>query len=103
MKLDVKNAAAAVAVFLFVPALAFAGAAEGEKKAVTCVACHGEGGNSMNPQWPSLAGQPAQFISTSLFMFREGNRTNALMTPMAKPPWLCLVKASRLARPASSW
>jgi cytochrome c553 len=80
-----RNAAASVAAFLFVPVLALAGAAEGEKKAATCVACHGEAGNSANPQWPSLAQQPAQFISTSLFMFREGNRKNDLMTPMAKP------------------
>jgi len=80
-----RNAAASVAAFLFLPVLAFAGAAEGEKKAAPCVACHGEAGNSVNPQWPSLAQQPAQFISTSLFMFREGNRKNDLMTPMAKP------------------
>jgi cytochrome c553 len=80
-----RNAAASVAAFLFLPVLAFAGAAEGEKKAAACAACHGEAGNSANPQWPSLAQQPAQFISTSLFMFREGNRKNDLMTPMAKP------------------
>ena len=80
-----RNAAASVAAFLFLPVLAFAGAAEGEKKAAPCVACHGEAGNSVNPQWPSLAQQPAQFISTALFMFREGNRKNDLMTPMAKP------------------
>ena len=85
MRSAARNAAASVAAFLFVPLLAFAGAAEGEKKAAACVACHGEAGNSSNPQWPSLAQQPAQFISTSLFMFREGNRKNDLMTPMAKP------------------
>ena len=78
------NAAASAVAFLFVPLVVFAGAAEGEKKAAVCVACHGEAGNSTNPQWPSLAQQPAQFISTSLFMFREGNRKNDLMTPMAK-------------------
>ena len=50
-----------------------------------CAACHGEGGNSTNPAVPSLAGQPAQFISTALFMFREGNRKDEQMTLMAKP------------------
>jgi cytochrome c553 len=85
VNLEVKSAAASAVAFLFVPLLAFAGAAEGEKKAGVCVACHGEGGNSVNPQWPSLAQQPAQFISTALFMFREGNRKDDLMTPMAKP------------------
>jgi cytochrome c553 len=49
-----------------------------------CAACHGEGGNSANPAVPSLAQQPAQFISTSLFMFREGNRKDPQMSPMAE-------------------
>ena len=81
-----RNAAASAVAFLFIslPAVA-ADIAAGEKKAAVCAACHGEAGNSSNPQWPSLAQQPAQFISTSLFMFREGNRKNDLMTPMAKP------------------
>jgi cytochrome c553 len=48
-----------------------------------CVACHGEGGNSTNPAVPSLAGQPRQFLSTALYMFREGYRKDPQMTPMA--------------------
>jgi cytochrome c553 len=48
-----------------------------------CAACHGEGGNSANPAVPSLAGQPAQFISTALYMFRAGQRKDPQMTPMA--------------------
>jgi len=48
-----------------------------------CAACHGERGNSTNPAVPSIAGQPAQFISTALYMFREGYRKDAQMTPMA--------------------
>ncbi|MGS0753558.1 c-type cytochrome [Roseateles sp. GG27B] len=35
-------------------------------------------GNASNPDMPSLAGQPRQFIVQALFMFREGNRKNAL-------------------------
>jgi cytochrome c553 len=63
-------------------ALALAGAASAaDPKA--CAACHGEGGNSANPAVPSLAGQPAQFISTALYMFREGHRKDPQMTPMA--------------------
>jgi cytochrome c553 len=87
LKLGAGNATACTVAFLFLglPAMVVAGAAEGEKKAAACAACHGEAGNSSNPQWPSLAQQPAQFISTSLFMFREGNRKSDLMTPMAKP------------------
>lgn len=37
---------------------AVAGAEEGRAKAQTCVACHGENGNSTNPAFPSLSGQP---------------------------------------------
>ena len=60
-----------------------ADAAAGSKKAEVCVACHGADGNSTNPAVPSLAGQPAQFITTQLFMFREGNRKDPQMSPMA--------------------
>jgi cytochrome c553 len=82
-----KNAAAATAAaFLFVAGAALAADAEaGRQKAAACAACHGEGGNSTNPAWPSLAQQPAQFIATALYQFRAGNRKDALMTPMAKP------------------
>jgi cytochrome c553 len=48
-----------------------------------CAACHGPEGNSVIPANPSIAAQPAQFISTELFQFREGNRKDAQMTPMA--------------------
>ena len=77
-------AASAVALFLFALPAAAADAEAGRAKAQVCSACHGADGNSANPEWPSLAAQPAQFISTSLFMFREGNRKDPLMTPMAK-------------------
>jgi len=32
---------------------------------------------------PSLAGQPAQFVAMALYQFREGNRKDPQMTPMA--------------------
>ena len=75
----------AVALPLVLWAVAAAGAdlEAGRQKAQACVACHGPAGNSTNPVMPSLAGQPAQFISTELFQFREGNRKDPLMTPMA--------------------
>ena len=60
-----------------------ADAAAGKEKANVCAACHGPEGNSMNPAVPSLAGQPAQMISTQLFQFREGNRKDPQMSPMA--------------------
>jgi cytochrome c553 len=55
----------------------------GSEKAQACLACHGPGGNSVNPAVPTLAGQPQQFIVTQLFMFREGKRKDAQMSPFA--------------------
>ena len=48
-----------------------------------CAACHGPEGNSIIPANPSLAAQPEQSISIQLFQFREGNRKDPQMTPMA--------------------
>jgi len=48
-----------------------------------CAACHGPEGNSVIPANPSIAAQPEQSISIQLFQFREGNRKDAQMTPMA--------------------
>lgn len=77
------SAAAAAALLAFCPPGSAADAEAGKAKAQVCVACHGEGGNSTNPQMPSLAGQPAQMIATQLYQFREGNRKNDQMSPMA--------------------
>ena len=49
-----------------------------------CAACHGPEGNSVIPANPSLAGQPGQMISTQLYQFREGNRKDPQMSPMAE-------------------
>ena len=63
---------------------AFAGdAAQGAQKAAVCGACHGMTGNSVNPEWPSLAGQPEAYVVTQLKAFQAGTRVNPLMTPMA--------------------
>jgi cytochrome c553 len=55
----------------------------GRRKAEVCAACHGPAGNSVDPAVPSIAGQPAQFVSTELFLFREGNRKDPQMSPIA--------------------
>ena len=55
------------------------------QKADPCTACHGAEGRSTLEQIPSLAGQPKQFITTQLVMFREGNRKNAVMNALAAP------------------
>jgi cytochrome c553 len=61
-----------------------AGSAEaGATKAVTCGACHGANGNSVNPEWPSLAGLGADYITEQLTNFKSGKRVNAIMLGMA--------------------
>jgi cytochrome c553 len=57
-------------------------AAAGATKAATCTACHGLNGNSVNPEWPVLAGQNASYLSDQITRFRDGKRTNVLMQPM---------------------
>jgi cytochrome c553 len=56
----------------------------GKAQAQTCVACHGPGGNSITPGVPSISGNAAQAISMQLYNYREGNRKNVQMSPMAE-------------------
>ena len=79
-------AAMFAAALLFLPGTKSALAADIgaiKKKAEACVACHGADGSSTNDVVPSLAGQPKQFITTQLVMFREGNRKDPQMSPLA--------------------
>ncbi len=55
----------------------------GQTKSTTCVACHGVDGNSVNPEWPSIAGQHSPYIVQQLKAFKSGARQNPLMSPMA--------------------
>ena len=56
---------------------------DGKTKAIRCGACHGPDGNSVNPQWPSIAGQHAPYIVRQLEAFQNGERTNIFMTSQA--------------------
>jgi cytochrome c553 len=67
------------------PVLAAGDAAAGKAKSASCVACHGVDGNSMNPEWPSLAGQHPNDTIKQLRNFKDGDRNNPLMSPMAAP------------------
>ena len=60
-------------------------AAAGKAKSASCAGCHGADGNSVNPEWPSLAGQGAGYIAKQLHDFKGGKRENATMAPMAAP------------------
>ncbi|HEY7662626.1 MAG TPA: c-type cytochrome [Xanthobacteraceae bacterium] len=49
-----------------------------------CVACHGEQGVSVAPEYPNLAGQSGAAIYKQLSDYRSGSRANPLMTGIAK-------------------
>ncbi len=57
--------------------------ADGATKSAVCSACHGPNGNSVNPEWPRLAGQSAVYIAEQLRLFRSGVRGNPVMQPLA--------------------
>ena len=82
------NIAALAAVLALIPPAMAEGTTEGDPaagqaKAATCAACHGMDGNSVNPQWPSLAGQHASYIVDTLAAFKNGTRSDVLMNAQA--------------------
>jgi len=60
-------------------------AAAGKAKSATCAGCHGAAGISANPLWPNLAGQKEAYMVKQVKAFREGTRSDPMMSPMAKP------------------
>jgi cytochrome c553 len=58
-------------------------AAAGKAKSATCSACHGSNGISMIPMYPNLAGQKEQYLVLQMKAFRDGERKNMVMSPMA--------------------
>jgi cytochrome c553 len=57
----------------------------GKAKAATCAGCHGMAGISNNPLWPNLAGQQSGYLVKQMKAFRDGTRSDPMMSPMAKP------------------
>ena len=57
----------------------------GRSKAQVCAACHGADGNAVAGNYPNLAGQTWRYIYTQLKDFKEGRRTDSIMSPMAAP------------------
>ena len=58
--------------------------AAGKEKSALCAACHGPNGVSPNDLWPNLIGQKEQYIVKQLQAFRDGQRNDPLMSPVAK-------------------
>lgn len=60
--------------------LAQGSAEAGKSKSLTCSACHGADGNSVNPMWPNIAEQHSNYIFEQLQAFKTGTRSDILMT-----------------------
>jgi cytochrome c553 len=68
---------------LMSPPILAADIAAGKAKSVACGACHGSNGISMIPMYPNLAGQKEQYLILQMKAFRDGDRKNMVMAPMA--------------------
>lgn len=66
------------------PAFAAKGDIEaGKTKSLPCQACHGADGNSIDPMYPRIAGQYADYLARALHEYKDGNRKNAIMAGFA--------------------
>ena len=59
-------------------------ATKGKTLSAVCAACHGTDGNSVNPDWPKIAGQGEAYLTKQLHDFRSDKRSDPTMTAMAK-------------------
>jgi cytochrome c553 len=57
--------------------------AKGQEKALSCEACHGKTGISIDPNYPNLAGQHYSYLVKALSDYRSGDRSNAIMASFA--------------------
>ena len=52
-------------------------------KAQACTACHGNNGISLNAIWPTLAGQHEDYLLRALTSYRDGSRSDPVMSVQA--------------------
>ena len=57
-------------------------AAAGKSKSSNCTGCHGMNGKSNNPSYPNLAGQKEKYLVKAIKDYRDGKRTDAMMSSM---------------------
>jgi cytochrome c553 len=53
--------------------------------AQACVACHGNDGVGITPQYPTLSGQHESYLMRALTDYKKGGRKNAVMVGFAGP------------------
>jgi len=56
----------------------------GRRVAAVCAHCHGEGGSSVKPDIPNLAGQNPAYLLEQLRQFADGRRRNEFMEGMIR-------------------
>jgi cytochrome c553 len=86
MKIAFQNVLATAAVLLLIlPVIASAkgNPAAGQEKSTTCLACHGDIGIPVDPNYPKLAGQHKDYIIKALSDYRSRKRTNPIMANFA--------------------
>ena len=66
------------------PQLAQTLLATGRKVAAVCAHCHGEGGNSVKPDIPNLAGQNPAYLLEQVRQFADGRRRDMFMEGMIR-------------------
>lgn len=54
----------------------------GKAKAALCIGCHGVDGNSVNPDWPKLAGQHEGYLAKQISEFKTQKRIDGTMNAM---------------------
>jgi cytochrome c553 len=84
-----RRATASALWLLLFPAFSFAApesatAASLQEQIAQCVACHGDAGQSQNPDVPHIGGQPKLFVMYQLFFYRQGRRNSPEMNTVAK-------------------
>jgi cytochrome c553 len=55
----------------------------GEARAVTCLGCHGSPVRATAPNIPRIAGQSQVYLAKQLRDYRDGHRSDPVMTPLA--------------------
>lgn len=80
---DIQNVAAYLSSLKLETPVSYSASVEAPKAVATCVACHGTDGNSIDPQYPRLAGQYASYIAQTLTEYRTGERSNPIMKGFA--------------------
>ncbi len=78
-KVSALFAALSVSLLLPLSAVQAGDPQRGQELSQACAACHQADGNSINPEWPKLAGQHPKYSVKQLQDYKSGRRENALM------------------------